>query len=345
MKYLKTVIIATFIAVVVCCAGFFVTVYYLNTPIKWATSEERVFSVQKGENLNTIAKRLADERFIRSSFLLKLISKVKGTQKKFKVGSYSIKPDTSTVTIHDLLVSGKQILLRATIPEGWTMSKIGGYLEKKGIVEKEAFMEACTDSELISSFGIAGDSVEGFLYPDTYLFPENYPPKEAVKTMISNFFRQIDAIYPAYRTLTQKQLYDRIILASIIEREYRVPAEAPRISSVFYNRIRINMALGSCATVEYIITEQLGKPHPEYLTQRDLEINSPYNTYLYPGLPPTPISNPGKIALSASFSPENTDLWYFVLKDPNTGEHYFSKNLNEHNKAKVFYLKKTTNGG
>jgi UPF0755 protein len=128
-------------------------------------------------------------------------------------------------------------------------------------------------------------------------------------------------------------------MASIIEREYRVREEAPLIASVFYNRLQFGAGLSSCATIGYIITEVRGEPHPDFLTYKDLEIESPYNTYKYAGLPPGAICNPGKTALDAAFNPENTDYWYFVLKNPETGEHYFSEDLNEHNKARRLYLK------
>ena len=116
------------------------------------------------------------------------------------------------------------------------------------------------------------------------------------------------------------------------------------MASVFRNRLKVNMALGSCATVEYIISEIQKEPHPEYLTYRDLEIPSPYNTYRNPGLPPGPISNPGRTALDAAFHPADTDYWYFVLRDPGAGTHFFSKHLREHNQAKVVYLKKVSSG-
>ena len=141
------------------------------------------------------------------------------------------------------------------------------------------------------------------------------------------------------KKLDVEELHEKVIMASIVEREYRLIREAPIIASVFYNRLGVNMGLGSCATVEFIITEIEGKKHPEYLTYEDLEIDSPYNTYKYAGLPPGPICSPGEISLRAAFFPEDTDFWYFLLKDQDTGEHFFSKNDIEHNKAKRLYLK------
>ncbi|MDR1950591.1 MAG: endolytic transglycosylase MltG, partial [Spirochaetaceae bacterium] len=131
----------------------------------------------------------------------------------------------------------------------------------------------------------------------------------------------------------------RVIIASIVEREYRRPEEAPLMAGVFYNRLSIGMALQSCATVEYIITEIQGKPHPETLYDRDTAIQNPYNTYIRPGLPPGPISAPGMVALDAAFSPESSDYLYFRLVDPREGRHYFSKTFDDHIRAASLYVK------
>ena len=157
--------------------------------------------------------------------------------------------------------------------------------------------------------------------------------------MVEHFFSELEAILPDYKNLKRKTLHESIVLASIIEREYRLVDEAPLISSVFKNRMKYNIGLESCATLEYIITEIQGKPHPKIITLDDTKINSVYNTYKWAGLPPGPISNPGRVALSATFHSAETDFYYFVLKDPQSGSHYFSGDLAEHNQAKVFYLK------
>jgi UPF0755 protein len=134
-------------------------------------------------------------------------------------------------------------------------------------------------------------------------------------------------------------------MASIVEREYRVDEEAPLMAGVFYNRLRIGMALQSCATVEYVITEIQGRPHPERLFDRDIEIRNPYNTYMVPGLPPGPISAPGEVALHAAFNPVPSDYLYFRLVNPAEGRHYFSKTLDDHIRAGVLYVKARNKAG
>ena len=159
--------------------------------------------------------------------------------------------------------------------------------------------------------------------------------------MAKTFFDTLDKMEPEWKEMPQGKLRDTLIVASIVEREYRAPDEAPLIASVFYNRLRRNIGLESCATLEYIITEIQQKAHPEYITTEDEKLNSPYNTYKWAGLPPGPISNPGRTALEAAFRPAQTDFLYFVLRDPDAGRHYFSRDLSEHNQAKYLYLKKS----
>ena len=184
-----------------------------------------------------------------------------------------------------------------------------------------------------------GATLEGYLYPDTYLFPESYPAAQVVKTMADTFFKRLAEIQPDVLTLSPAELNNRVIMASIVEREYLVDEEAPIMAGVFYNRLRIGMALQSCATVEYVITEIQGRPHPERLFDRDIEIRNPYNTYMVPGLPPGPISAPGKVALNAAFNPVPSDYLYFRLVNPAEGRHYFSQTLDDHIRAGVLYVK------
>ncbi len=321
---------------------------YLNSPPHWkfekSKRDELTFKIEYGENLSTIARKLRDANLIRSPIFLIALSKLEGVDKYFKAGYYIIKKGSTTVDIINTFVSGKQEEIRVTIPEGWTIKKIARYLEKKGIVDANAFIKAAYSKELLKKYKIPGKSLEGFLFPDTYYFPKNYPAIDIVNVMVKNFFKKLEKIEPGYKKLSPKQLYEKIIMASIVEREYRIKEEAPIIASVFYNRLRRNIGLESCATLEYIITEIENKKHPKYITLEDKKIKSPYNTYMWAGLPPGPISNPGVVAIDAAFHPAKTDYWYFVLENPKTGKHYFSKSLKEHNRAKYIYLKHVNAG-
>jgi len=192
----------------------------------------------------------------------------------------------------------------------------------------------------MAEFGVPGATLEGYLFPDTYFVPRPFPAATFVELMVKTFFENLGKIAPAWKNQDHGRMRDAVIVASIVEREYRLDEEAPLIASVFWNRLRRNIGLESCATLEYIITEIKQKAHPEYITKDDEKLDSPYNTYKWAGLPPGPISNPGKTALEAAFHPTETSYLYFVLRDPQTGRHFFSRNLNEHNQAKYLFLKK-----
>ena len=183
--------------------------------------------------------------------------------------------------------------------------------------------------------------MEGYLFPDTYFVPAPFSGEAMAELMAKTFFDTVQRIEPGWKDLDRDALHETVIMASIVEREYRADDEAPLIASVFYNRLKRNIGLESCATLEYIITEIQKKAHPEYITLDDEKIDSPYNTYKWAGLPPGPISNPGRIALEAAFHPAKTDYLYFVLRDQQAGRHFFSSDLNEHNQAKYLYLKKS----
>jgi len=324
--------------------GLTVLAGYLNSPVFTQGEGEEEFSIFKGESVSAIADRLEQKGLIRSADFLVWLSRWKGTEKQYRVGHYRIPRGKSTLFVHDLLVKGAQALYRVTIPEGWTLSRIARMLEAKGIVSASDFLSASKQEEILKKYEIPTSSVEGYLFPETYYFPKDFPAIRVIETMVDTFFQRLSTIVQEKPLPTGKDLLDRVILASIIEREYRDPEEASMIASVFYNRLKIRMPLGSCATVEYVLTEELGKPHPDVLTYEDLEVPSPYNTYKHPGLPPGPICNPGVIALKAAFYPADTDYRYFVLKDPEAGRHHFSKTLQEHMQAKVVYLKKIQPG-
>jgi len=304
------------------------------TPPEGITKEEDgsyYVEVRKGESAQSVGRRLERAGLIKSASFWNLICRINKGQ--IKTGTYRVEIPASPIAIQRILVLGKQILYRVTIPEGVTLKKTAAILEEAGICPASDFMKAAKDPQLLARYGIPNDTMEGYLFPDTYLFPSEYPASRVIISMADNFFAKIKQIEPAFTSMGVKELNDKVILASIIEREYRIAEEAPLMAGVFYNRLNIGMAIQSCATVEYIITEIQEKPHPSVLYNRDLEIRSPYNTYLVPGLPPGPISAPGKIALNAAFHPEKSGYFYFRLEDPKAGRHYFSATLDEHIKA------------
>ncbi|HVO39135.1 MAG TPA: endolytic transglycosylase MltG [Spirochaetia bacterium] len=329
---------AVTLGLLLCAAAVLV---FLNSSPARGSAGDRLFSIQRGESLSRISERLQGEGYIRFAPLLDVIGRVSGTQGAFKAGYYRIPAGASTLAVHSLLVEGAQSLEKLTIPEGWTLGKIARHLEAQGVCSAADFMAAARSPELLAKYGVQGTSLEGYLYPDTYLVPRPFPAETMVDLMVRTFFDTMGGIHPAWREMPPEKLRDTLIVASIVEREYRIADEAPLIASVFYNRLKRNIGLESCATLEYIITEIQQKAHPEYITIDDEKVDSPYNTYKWAGLPPGPISNPGKTALTAAFHPAQTAYLYFVLKDPEAGRHFFSRDLTEHIQAKRLYLKKS----
>jgi UPF0755 protein len=288
--------------------------------------------VRNGESALSVGNRLEEAGIIRSRHFWRLLSRFE--REFIKAGTYRLELPAGQLAIHSVLVSGKQLLHRVMVPEGVTLSRVARIFEDAGICDGAALLEVAADPETLGRYRIPGKNLEGYLFPDTYFFPQNYPPHLVIQTMADNFFARLGEL-----AVSPEELFSRVILASIIEREYRVDDEAPLMAGVFYNRLGINMALQSCATVEYMLTEILGRPHPKVIYFRDTDIQDPYNTYMNPGLPPGPICSPGLVALNAVFNPAPSDYLYFRLIDPDAGRHYFSRTIDEHAQAAVYYIK------
>lgn len=333
---MKKILLIVLSAAVLVFASAFFTAFYLNMP-PVSTAAQKTVKVDKGMTAKTVIRKLKDEGLIRSERYAYIYARLKKIN--LKSGSYQINSEMTTAEILHKLTEGTQGLKKITVPEGLTLQKTARLFKTAGIADAADFEKLVTDKEFLNANGIKADTAEGFLYPDTYFFGEEDSLEMMLELMIKTFFEKTAAIPNFPKDFNE--LYKKLILASIIEREYQLAEEAPVIASVFSNRLKVNMGMESCATVEYIITEIKHKKHPTRLFYDDLKIQSPYNTYMHAGLPPGPISNPGFTALYAACNPAETDYFYFRLIDADTGKHTFSKTLGEHNKAgEVLLLKK-----
>ncbi len=347
----KKMPLAVFILVwvIAICAVLFVGAFALwnkmISPVSGTENEADLeFDVNSGDSVMAVADRLEKAGVIRSSRIMYYVARFNLLKSdggfNMKKGHYVVKSSMSLRDIMEVVQTGTSITVSVSIPEGLTKSKVAKLLEESGICSAEDFMLAVCDRGLLAKYQIPAETFEGFLFPETYFFTPGMAAEDVLRKMVDTFFEKARGI-PGLLGGTPEEIYTRVILASVVEREYQVAEEAPLISSVFINRVNNGIGLESCATVEYIITEVQGKPHPERIFYSDLEIDSPYNTYKYRGLPPGPISNPGTVALNASANPAGTDYFYFVKKDPRGGSHNFSKTLSEHNRAsKEFYTKR-----
>ncbi len=310
-----------------------IVILILTPPFR---SESVEVKIKSGSSLRDIAKELHNNHVIPSSRVFELYVRARGSERNIKSGTYRFMPLELPIVAANKLIKGNYITQKVVIPEGRTARQIALILESNNVTRAEAFLEAVNDIELARSLGIPASNCEGYLFPDTYFFDPQSDSRELVSQMVRGFFAAIERIEGSKtEILNPHSLHQRVILASIIEREYRLAEDAPLIASVFLNRLQKNMPLQSCATVVYVMTEHLGKEAPSVVHYGDLKIQDPYNTYINRGLPPGPISNPGEISLKAALFPPRTDYLYFRLEDINTGKHRFSHTLEEHNYSEI----------
>lgn len=288
------------------------------------------FVVKNGWGASAVASGLEKESLIKSRAGFRLLLLLTFKSGDLKRGIYTLNNSLKPSQIIDILSSGKIKTVTFTIPEGFNNRQIADELVRKGLfASKDRFMKLASSPEILARFNIKGGSVEGYLFPDTYTVPVGYPDEKIIVLMVDHFFDRVSEIkgFPS----EPGKRHQIVILASIVEREARVVHERPVIAKVFINRLKKDMPLESCATVQYLFD-----PPKKRLYFQDLEKVSPYNTYKNRGLPAGPISNPGLPSLSAVVKPADTDYLFFVLKGD--GEHYFSKSYGEHLKAKKEYI-------
>jgi UPF0755 protein len=243
--------------------------------------------------------------------------------RRIKPNRYRMQPGTGERRALKLLSAEEPALVMITIPEGYTMNQSAAAFAAQVICPADSFLAVCMDTSLLREFGIPAPTAEGYLFPETYEFLTGTAPREVARRLLRQFssvFAELRTLAPDPRPLIPSQV---VVLASIVEREAKVPDEFPRIAGVFANRLRRNLPLQSCATVEYLLPERKGR-----LSEEDTRFDSPYNTYLHEGLPPGPICNPGRRALEAALYPERHDYLYFVARGD--GTHIFSRTAAEH---------------
>ncbi len=291
------------------------------------------YEIKDGMSSYGVASDLKANNLIRSPLLFKTIIRILNLDKKLQPGWVLIKTNSSTLDIIRTIYSGKFIKITFTIPEGYTLKEIKALFADKQVATSDEITNFFKDDNYPAKIGLPGfDTAEGFLFPETYTFNKGEKLKFIMTKMVDMFYEKLGSVYPDYADLKPIELKKKITMASIIEKEVKNRSESTIVAGIFYNRIKERMRLQSCATVQYI----LNKPK-ERLLESDLEVDNPYNTYLYYGLPPGPISNPGLDSIKAAFHPDNNDYLFFVVKDPYHGTHYFSRDYSEHLKAKERY--------
>ena len=279
--------------------------------------------IPRGANLRVAAESLAHANIIRSASAFRLYGMIRGRDRSLRAGTYIISPKLSWSEVLDVLQGGKSVEQRITIPEGWSLEQIVPQLAHVLGAPIDSVRAAVRDTALLHALDIPTETLEGYLFPDTYVFPDGTTPRAAVKLMVDRF-RQV--WQPEWDQQLQARAMSRndvMALAAIVEKEARLPEERPVIAAVYLNRVKAGMRLQADPTVQYAIGH-----HVSRVLYKDLEIDSPYNTYRNKGLPPGPIASPGRPSIVAALNPANVPYLYFVAHPD--GHHEFTSDFTAH---------------
>ncbi|MGE5619104.1 MAG: endolytic transglycosylase MltG [Sphingomonadaceae bacterium] len=311
----------------------------LDEPAVSGDTSARVFVVQNGETASTIGERLQSEGLIRDARVFRYMADLRGVAGDLAAGEYELSAGMKPSEILARIAAGEtRPTPLVTVPEGWRAEEIAERMAARGIGSAEQFMAVVRQGKSTSPAlaGLPpGASLEGYLFPETYAIDNKTTPESMVARMVEQFESQFTPEMREKADRLGMTIHQIVILASVIEREAVIPSERPLMAGVFFNRLREGMPLQSDPTVQYALATADPQSRAEHgwwkreLTVQDLEIDSPYNTYRYPGLPAGPICNPGLASLRAAVEPESTDFLYFVAKPD--GSHAFAATLDEHN--------------
>jgi len=298
--------------------------------------DQVAFTVEPGEGGAQIAGRLASKGLIRNTLLFRLLVQRYGVERDLRAGRYSLPASTNIKDLIAVLTKGQQQLVTVTVPEGLRIEEVAQLFERQGIGDTQAFLRLALQSAPNVEDGntsTASTGMEGYLFPDTYLVPKEFSAADFLGLMEDNFEELVTSAMRQQATDAGLTLHQVVTLASIVEREAAHPEEQPLIASVYLNRLREDWKLDADPTVQYSLVRQ-GSPAPaggywkKELTIDDLAVNSPYNTYAHPGLPPGPIDSPGLSSIRSVLQPAQSNYFYFVAKQD--GTHAFASSFDEH---------------
>tara|TARA_B100001564_G_C20629773_1_gene666541 strand:- start:574 stop:1608 length:1035 start_codon:yes stop_codon:yes gene_type:complete len=283
--------------------------------------------INHGATLSNISDKLNKKGIVTNKWVFEFLTNIKGLDKSMQAGIFRVSEVHTNNEVINGIVFGSPDRKKITFLEGWNMSQVAKHLSEQFNFNYTEVLKSLIDKELIKDLNISSNTLEGYLFPETYYFFEGVDKVSVIRRLVKEykrFWNEKNLIKADSLGFTP---YEITILASIIEGEAIYDSERPIISAVYHNRLRIGMKLQADPTVQYIIDDG-----PRRLLNKDLRIKSPYNTYMYQGLPPGPINSPGKKSLLAALNPEVNNYLYFVAKGD--GYHTFSRNEKEHERAK-----------
>ena len=279
--------------------------------------------VPRGATAGAVAESLSAAGAVRWPELFRVYLALRGHDRAIKPGTYRLDKSASWESLLSALVSGRGLVYPITIPEGYTLRQIASLLAQRTPWSEDSLLAAARDPELLARFEVPATSLEGYLFPATYAFPHGAPARTVIETMAAEFQRRWRPNWDARLQELGMTRHQIVTLASIVEREALHAEEAPLIAAVFHNRLKRGMPLQADPTVQYALGS-----HRSRILYRDLDVDSPYNTYRRPGLPPGPIGSPGTTALEAALFPAQVPFLYFVAHPD--GHHEFRRTFREH---------------
>ncbi|MBI2029335.1 endolytic transglycosylase MltG [Candidatus Gottesmanbacteria bacterium] len=293
-----------------------------TSPVNIKDSEPVDFVISSGQNVSIIANNLKSEGLIKNAKAFLLYTRISGISENIQAGNYELNPAMSVSEIANQLTHGVNDVW-VKIIEGWRVEEIADYLYNNFGIDKNEFIQ---------------NAQEGYMFPDSYRISADSSPTEIASVMRSNFYTKVTEDIKNGITAQGLTLHQGITLASILEREVKNASDRPIVAGIYLKRLNNNWPLQADATVQYIVGFDAGGNiwWKKHLTASDLEIDSPYNTYIVTGLPPGPIANPGLATIKAVANPKDSDYWYYISDD--AGTLHYAKTIEEHNQNIVKYL-------
>ena len=327
VRWLKRLTVLFLFGVVVIGAGAWWLYSRVNEPYRGYTAAEQFVDIPNGTGPVGIGQRLVDAGIVRDPWTFRAAVLISGRARQLKAGEYRFDKPSDALEVIDRIRRGDVYRRLLTFREGLTISEMAVVFEQKEFGPAGEFIKAASDPAAIRDLDPAARDLEGYLFPETYALPRGTTAREVVGLMVTAFKKAFDEELRAAAAADGLTVRQAVTLAALVEKETGTPDERPIVAGVYRNRMKMGMAMQADPTVIYGL-QKAGRYNGN-LTREDLQFDSPYNTYRYPGLPPGPIASPGRASLQATVHPAPVDYVYFVSR--NDGTHAFATTLEEHN--------------
>jgi len=322
-RFLLYILILPSIAAVVLIGSLFL---YARLPIDSAKTTTVLVDVPTGSSLMKVINILGDAGLVKQKLLFHVLVAIKGGARSIRAGEYEFTTSLSPSELVDKLIHGDVKNYPVTIYEDYSLKQVAEQLKKYKLIHEDVFFQLAERKEFLSSLGIRGDSIEGYLFPDTYFFNRSMTTRQIMRIMVERFWSKISPEMINQAAEKGLNTHQFVTFASLVGKESGYSAEKPMIAAVFYNRLKKGIPLQSDPTTVYDLKDFNGK-----ILRRHYKRESPYNTYIIRGLPPGPIANPGLDSFQAVLRPADVNYLYFVSRKD--GTHFFSSSLVAHNDA------------